>query len=119
MRDIGVLKDRIINLETYVSLSLLEKAALDLTILDENGLDRFKNGIFVDTFENHILGATYNPDYRIVVDPREKSIRPVYTTNSNTGQIQIKWARNPRMTQKKVEVWKFLLDLNFKIDGSS
>lgn len=82
MRDIGVLKDRIINLETYVSLSLLEKAALDLTILDENGLDRFKNGIFVDTFENHILGATYNPDYRIVVDPREKSIRPVYTTNS-------------------------------------
>lgn len=82
MRDIGVLKDRIINLENYVSLSLLEKNALDFTIQDENGLDRFKNGIFVDTFENHILGATYNPDYRIVVDPREKSIRPVYTTNS-------------------------------------
>lgn len=82
MRDIGVLKDRIINLEYYASLSLLEKNAVDLKILDENGLDRFKNGIFVDTFTSHDLGATYNPDYRIVVDPEEKSIRPIYTMES-------------------------------------
>lgn len=82
MKDIGILKDRIINLENYVTLSLLEKNALDLVIQDENGLDRFKNGIFVDTFENHVLGATYNPDYRIVVDPVEKSIRPIYSTTS-------------------------------------
>lgn len=82
MKDIGVLRDRIVNLENYVSLSLLEKNALDLVIQDENGLDRFKNGIFVDTFENHVLGATYNPDYRIVVDPLEKSIRPIFNTTS-------------------------------------
>jgi len=82
MRDIGVLKDRIINLEYYTALSLLEKNALDMKILDTNGLDRFKNGIFVDTFTDHMLGATYNPDYRIVVDPIEKSIRPLYTMDS-------------------------------------
>lgn len=82
MRDIGVLKERIINLEYYQALSLLEKAAADLVILDANGLDRFKNGIFVDTFTSHILGATYNTDYRIVVDPKEKSIRPLYTMDS-------------------------------------
>jgi len=82
MRDIGVLKDRIINLEYYAALSLLEKNALDLKILDGDGLDRFKNGIFVDTFSSHALGATYNGDYRIVVDPYEKSIRPLYTMDS-------------------------------------
>lgn len=82
MRDIGVLKDRIVNLEYYAALSLLEKAALDLKILDGDGLDRFKNGIFVDTFTSHALGATYSGDYRIVVDPHEKSIRPLYTMDS-------------------------------------
>lgn len=80
MRDIGVLKNRIENLEYYTQLSLLEKAASDLVIQDENGLDRFKNGIFVDTFNNHDLGATQLPDYRIVVDEKEKSIRPLFTT---------------------------------------
>jgi hypothetical protein len=82
MRDIGVMKERIANLEYYTSLTLLEKNALDLLITDENGNDRFKNGIFVDTFTDHQLGATYNPDYRIVVDPEEKSIRPVYSMQS-------------------------------------
>jgi hypothetical protein len=82
MRDIGVLKNRIINLEKYAALSLLEKAAADMKILDANGLDRFKNGIFVDTFSNHSLGATYNLDYNIVVDPKEKSIRPIYNMDS-------------------------------------
>lgn len=79
MREIGVMKERIQNLEYYAALSLLEKSAVDLLIQDENGDDRFKNGIFVDTFTDHLLGATYNTDYRIVVDPEEKSIRPLYS----------------------------------------
>jgi hypothetical protein len=82
MRDIGVMKERIGNLEYYASLSLLEKNALDMLITDEEGQDRFKNGIFVDTFSDHSLGATYDKDYRIVVDTEEKSIRPVYSMQS-------------------------------------
>jgi len=82
MRDIGLLKQRIENVEYYASLSLLEKEAAEMKILDENGLERFKNGIFVDTFSNHALGDTRNPNYRIVVDPAEKTIRPYYTMNS-------------------------------------
>lgn len=90
MREIGLLKQRIENLEYYASLSLLEKSAAELRILDENGLERFKNGIFVDTFADHNLGDRANPNYRIVVDPVEKVIRPIYTMNSvgydyNTG----------------------------------
>jgi hypothetical protein len=82
MRDIGVLKQRIENLEYYNAVSLLEKNVSDLLILDENGLDRFKNGFFVDGFLDHSLGATYNPDYNIAVDRKESVIRPFFNLNS-------------------------------------
>lgn len=38
---------------------------------------------------------------------------PVYSTNPITGKTEIKWARNPRLTKRKAEVWKLILD-----DGS-
>lgn len=82
MRDLGVMKSRIANLEYYAALSLLEKSAADMLIQDEFGVNRFKNGIFVDTFRNHSLGDTNNSDYRIVVDPQENSIRPLYSMQS-------------------------------------
>jgi Domain of unknown function (DUF4815) len=82
MRDIGTLKQRIVNLEYYTSLSILEKAASDLLILDDAGLDRFKNGIFTDSFRDQSLAATYNGDHHICVDPDEKVLRPLYTMNS-------------------------------------
>jgi hypothetical protein len=82
MRDINVLKERIVNLEYYTSLNLLEKAVSDLKIRDENGLERFKSGIFVDTFSDHNNGDISNLEYRIVVDPKELSIRPQYTMHS-------------------------------------
>jgi hypothetical protein len=77
MKDIGVLKQRVDNIENYVSLSLLEKSALDLKILDENGLDRFKNGIFVDSFTSFTLSDFGNADHHICYDPKEGSIRPL------------------------------------------
>jgi hypothetical protein len=46
MKDIGTLDQRITNLEYYTQLSLLEKKAKDLTVTDENGLDRFKKWYF-------------------------------------------------------------------------
>ena len=81
-RDIGVLDERISNLEYYNQLNLLEKQASDLSILDASGLDRFKNGIFVDTFRDHSQGAITNADYTIVVDPKEQSIRPQFDMDS-------------------------------------
>lgn len=82
MREIGVLKNRIENLEYYTALTLLEKSAVDLQIVDQDGLDRFKNGFFVDGFLDHSLGANYLPDYNIAVDKIEQSIRPVFETDS-------------------------------------
>lgn len=82
MRDIGVIKDRVDTLDYYNALNILEKQAKDLQILDDQGLDRFKNGFFVDGFIDHSLGATDNSDYNIAVDKIEKVIRPVFNMDS-------------------------------------
>ena len=83
MRDIGTLENRIKNLEYYVSLTMLEKNALALQIPDEVGMDRFKNGIFIDTFKDSSLSAKgVNPDFRAVFDPNELSIVPLFTQES-------------------------------------
>jgi len=82
MRDIGVLKQRIENLEYYNALNLLEKSVQEMVVLDEFGLDRFKNGFFVDGFLDHSLGLTYSSDYNIAVDKIEGVIRPVFNMDS-------------------------------------
>jgi hypothetical protein len=82
MRDINVLKQRVENLEYYTSLNLLEKDALNMLIPDQFGLDRFKNGLFVDNFNSDVLAATYNPDLSISFDTFEKVIRPRFENES-------------------------------------
>jgi len=78
MRDIGVLEQRINRLEYYTSLSLLEKAASDLSIPDGSGLDRFKNGILVDAFTGHNVGNVFDSAYHISIDPAKKEMRPFF-----------------------------------------
>jgi hypothetical protein len=78
MRDIGVLEQRINRLEYYTSLTLLEKAASDLSIPDGSGLDRFKNGILVDAFTGHNVGNVFDSAYRISIDPTKKEMRPFF-----------------------------------------
>lgn len=90
MRDIGKLDNRITNLEYYTQLSLLEKQAKDLTVTDGNGLDRFKNGIFVDPFSSANLGDVSNPEYSIAIDSskgvaRPKIVREVFKISFNDG----------------------------------
>lgn len=94
MREIGVLKNRIENLEYYNALTLLEKSALDLNVVDEQGLDRFKNGFFVDGFMDHSLGDTTNPDYRISVDKNEGVIRPFFKMDSFQYRIEDEGSSN-------------------------
>ena len=79
MKDIGTLATRIQNLEYYTSLSLLEVQTKNLTIKNTaTGLDRFKNGIFVDAFKD-ASGANINdPEYNIGNDMQEGSLVPVF-----------------------------------------
>lgn len=82
MKNIDALAKRIHNLEYYNSLNVLEKNLLNMSILDENGLDRFKNGIFVDPFADHSLADAGNQDYKISIDKQRKEIRPIVSLDS-------------------------------------
>ena len=53
MRDIGKLEDRVENLESLTSLSLLELDTRTFQVRDADGLDRFKSGFFVDDFTDN------------------------------------------------------------------
>ena len=52
MRDIGDIEDRVSNLETLTTLSLLEVDTKTLQVRDADGFDRFKSGFFVDDFRD-------------------------------------------------------------------
>ena len=78
MRDIGKLDQRITNLEYYTSLSLLESSATTLTVTDANGLNRFKNGIFVDPFNDFTYSDVSNPEYSIAIDSSRGIARPKF-----------------------------------------
>ena len=82
MRDIGKLEKRIENIEYYTTLNTLEKSAQDLTVLDGNGLTRFKNGILVDSFRGHQVGDVKNFDYNCSMNFEEGELRPSYYANS-------------------------------------
>ena len=82
MRDIGQIAERVSRLEYYTSLSLLEKDAQQLQILDTAGLDRFKNGILVDNFTGHGVGEVVNLDYKAAIDPDKQLLRPSFLIES-------------------------------------
>ena len=53
MRDIGIIQERVSNLERVTSLSLLEVNTQTLQIQDSDGRNRFKTGFSVDDFKDY------------------------------------------------------------------
>jgi hypothetical protein len=81
MKDIGALDTRISNLEYYTSLSLLEQDAInqqDSTTNFSNSLQRFKNGIVVDSFKGHSVADVTALDYKASIDVRAQELRPTF-----------------------------------------
>jgi len=76
MRDIGTLKQRIENIEYYSSLNLLEKSLTDLQIADVNGINRFKNGFFVDPLRGHSYADVTNRDHTAAVSKVRNELSP-------------------------------------------
>ena len=70
MRDIGLLEKRVVNLEYYTQLSLLEKQVQDEVINDASNLAKFKNGYVVDSFSGYSVGDMSNSDYFAVVNTK-------------------------------------------------
>ena len=81
MSDIKKLDTRIKNLEYYTTLSLLETNTANLFVPDNDGLNRFKSGFFVDNFtafQTQEENLTINNS----IDRKRKELRPRHYTNS-------------------------------------
>ena len=84
MRDIGNLKNRVEQLEYYATLNETERKTSEKVILDDDGLDKFKNGVLVDTFDGHNIGDVNSADYKVSIDRTYR-----YATAYANNQIQI------------------------------
>ena len=81
MRDIDGIQQRLTQLETAVSLSMLEEKTETLQVLDDEGFDKFKSGFVVDPFKGHGVGDVFHPDYGVSIDQKEGICRPSHRTN--------------------------------------
>jgi len=85
MRDIGSINSRVNNLEYYTTLSLLEREATGKQIFETNAgnpYDRFKNGIIVDSFQNHTVGDHTDSHYNCSMDSADPVLRPYFLSRT-------------------------------------
>ena len=80
MKDIQSIENKIDRLVYYTSLNQLEQEVNNLTVLDENGLTRFKNGFIVDPFNDMSLANTRDPKFNAAVHFNKKVMTPSVST---------------------------------------
>jgi hypothetical protein len=83
MRDVARINERLERLEYFTALSFLEKQATDTTELDNDGLDRFKNGILVDPFTGWAVASTSSDGKDCAIDKKNKLLTCLQD-NANT-----------------------------------
>ena len=76
MSDITKLENRLTNVENVLSLSMLEQSAVNMQITDEEGLNRYKSGIFTDNFSSYDNSNCMDENWSCSIDAVECSVRP-------------------------------------------
>ena len=76
MKDIGALAQRIDNLEYYATMSSLENDVFNKQEKNSAGVDRFKNGFFIEPMSSHQFGQTDNNEYSVTIDEDRQAMVP-------------------------------------------
>ena len=82
MKDISKLFKRVENIEYSIALSMLEQQTLNMSIKDQNGLDRYKNGFLVDNFKGYYAADITHTDYKASLDRNKGHLRPQFKQNN-------------------------------------
>ena len=123
MKDIGKLEDRIANLETTTSLSLLELDTKTLQIQDADGLSRFKTGFFVDDFKGVSLIDIGDDDCDCAVDTDTNtlevpkyfwSIKPELALDPTINSDTADFSANLELLDENVRKTGDLITLNYE-----
>lgn len=97
MKEINDLSENISKLIYYATLSALESSTQNLLIKDDQGNNRFKNGIMVDPFNDLSIANMQDPEFNASVDFTEKSLAPSVKTipfnlifkSSDSSSVQV------------------------------
>lgn len=79
MADIGLLDNRISQVEYYTSLSQLEQNAQNLQLTNADGTTRFQYGILVDPMNDFSIANTTDPAFNIAIDATQSLARPTFS----------------------------------------
>lgn len=92
MKDIQDIETRIARLEYYSLLNSLEQNTKNLVIPSEldTSIDRFKNGFFVDPFDNYDIANVNDPEYRMFIDTYNSEARPIV----NQFNVELEYRAN-------------------------
>ena len=115
MRDISKIDNRVKNLESTTSLSLLELDTKSLQIQDADGLGRFKTGFFVDDFKDDNLLEKNNKDVQCSVDTGKRNLLPMNHLWSIKPLLALDPSINPETADYSLDLP--LLDKNVKKTG--
>ena len=106
MKDISEIDKRLDRVEDLVTLSILEISALNQAVRDaKTGLDRFKNGVIVDSFADHSKGNVGTKVYRNSIDFKESHLRPAHVWD----QVAL---RETNQTDENREIFGFYVNNN-------
>ena len=115
MRDIGIIQERVSNLERVTSLSLLEVNTQTLQIQDSEGRNRFKTGFFVDDFKDYT--SINRRLSSIQINNQSNELIPIISRNSLTSQLAPATAINDNEFDLSVNY--DLLDPNVQKTGNA
>lgn len=80
MQDLSSMDNRLTQLQYYTALNSLESLAANTAVYDENGNERYKNGILVDTFQGTAIANVVSSDYSASIDTVNHDLRTAFTT---------------------------------------
>ena len=78
MKEIGALEDRIRKLEYYTVLNALALDTKTTSVQNSDGIERFKNGVFADPFNDDTIMNTQSPELNIAISSSQSTARPNY-----------------------------------------
>lgn len=104
MKQVAGLKKRIENIEYLNALSVLENHTIRKAILNEDGTERFKIGMLVDTFKKDSFADALNPQYLAAMDKENGVLRPYCSQKSYRLFYQYPSATLAADKQDNVEV---------------
>lgn len=96
MKDISSIESRIQRLEYYTSLNQLEANTKNLTITSEanSAIERFKNGFFVDPFNDYTISNINDGEYKAYIDSTTSRLKP----QSELVTVDLKLSSNSNVT---------------------